>query len=495
LIWFYLTSGLFLGWSLGANDAANIFGTAVSTKMVKFKTAAIISCIFLTLGAVISGAGTSNTINELGEVNAIAGAFTISFSAAFTVFLIIRNGLPVSVSQAIIGAIIGWNLFTSTPVDIVSTSRIVLAWIINPVFSCLFSYLIFKFLKFRLSKTKRHILEIEFFTKFALIAVLIFGAYSMGANNISKVVGVFINSNPFQDIAIWGPFSFSGSRQLFLIGALAMCAGIITYSKNTIYTVGQEIFKLNPLSALASVSSASIVLFMFSSESLEKLMHTAGLPGFPLVPVSLTQSMVGAILGISLAKGVSNLNFKMLGKIGIGWIVTPIASALFCLIALFFVQNVFQAKVVFPISYEITNEVIGEIKSSGITTDSLNSYVDKVYNNQADFRSNLTKIGINDEDNLFKIFSIAKIEYYRIDSNLAKNKLNPNIFDDSEIENVKVLHGKTYSHNWQIVNTLSSINPGKWKYLEKSNANRYVNSEIKKRYDIIFDTFKLKDQN
>jgi len=34
MIWFYLVSGLFLGWSLGANDAANIFGTAVGTRMM-----------------------------------------------------------------------------------------------------------------------------------------------------------------------------------------------------------------------------------------------------------------------------------------------------------------------------------------------------------------------------------------------------------------------------------------------------------------------------
>ena len=54
---FYLSSGLFLGWSLGASDAANIFGTAVGTKMVRFKTAAIISSIFIIIGAVYAGSG------------------------------------------------------------------------------------------------------------------------------------------------------------------------------------------------------------------------------------------------------------------------------------------------------------------------------------------------------------------------------------------------------------------------------------------------------
>jgi len=45
----FLSSGLFLGWSLGASDASNIFGTAVATKMVRFKTAAIISSVFIIL--------------------------------------------------------------------------------------------------------------------------------------------------------------------------------------------------------------------------------------------------------------------------------------------------------------------------------------------------------------------------------------------------------------------------------------------------------------
>ena len=51
----FLAGGLFLGWSLGANDAANVFGTAVGTRMVKFGLAAAVCSIFVILGAVIIG--------------------------------------------------------------------------------------------------------------------------------------------------------------------------------------------------------------------------------------------------------------------------------------------------------------------------------------------------------------------------------------------------------------------------------------------------------
>jgi len=51
----YIIPALYLGWSLGANDAANIFGTAVSSKMVRFKTAVFIASIFVILGSLIEG--------------------------------------------------------------------------------------------------------------------------------------------------------------------------------------------------------------------------------------------------------------------------------------------------------------------------------------------------------------------------------------------------------------------------------------------------------
>ena len=82
----FLLGGLFLGWSLGANDAANVFGTAVGTRMIRFETAAIVCSIFVILGAIISGAGTTETLGKLGAINALPGAFAACIAAGLSVY-------------------------------------------------------------------------------------------------------------------------------------------------------------------------------------------------------------------------------------------------------------------------------------------------------------------------------------------------------------------------------------------------------------------------
>jgi Phosphate/sulphate permeases len=200
MVWFLLSSGLFLGWSLGANDAANIFGTAVATRMVKFRVAAFITSIFIVLGAVYSGAGATHTLSVLGEVNAIGGAFTVALSAAIAVTILIRRSLPVSISQSIVGAIIGWNLFTSSPTDLDSLYKILLSWLLNPLFAGLLSFGLYNLFNFIIPKLRIHLLTLDKLYRVAMIFIFVFGAYSLGANNISKVVGVFVDSAPFNDI-------------------------------------------------------------------------------------------------------------------------------------------------------------------------------------------------------------------------------------------------------------------------------------------------------
>ncbi len=144
LILIFLSSGLFLGWSLGANDAANIFGTAVGAKMLRFTTAAIVGSIFVIIGAVISGAGASHTLGKLGAVDAIAGSFTVAFAAAFTVFWMTKMKLPVSTSQAVVGSIIGWNMFAGRATDTSALTKIVTTWVVCFVTNTVYLFELFK---------------------------------------------------------------------------------------------------------------------------------------------------------------------------------------------------------------------------------------------------------------------------------------------------------------------------------------------------------------
>ncbi len=345
MIWFFLLSGLFLGWSLGSNDAANIFGTAVGTRMIKFKTAAIIGSVFVIIGAVISGAGASHTLGKLGAVNAIAGSFTVALAAAVTVAWMTKLKLPVSTSQAIVGAIIGWNLFTGSPTDMTSLYKILSTWVICPVLTAVFAYLLYLVFKKWLLKWEVHILRQDVYTRVGLILIGAFGAYSLGANNIANVMGVFVPAHPFGEMGFFNLFTLSGTQVLFLIGGLAISVGIFTYSKKVMMTVGNDIFKLTPIAALIVVLAESLVLFLFASKSLEHFLLSHGLPAIPLVPVSSSQAVVGGVVGIALAKKGRGINYRILGKISSGWVTTPIAAGVLSFISLFFMQNVFNLEV------------------------------------------------------------------------------------------------------------------------------------------------------
>jgi len=336
----FLSSGLYMGWSLGANDAANIFGTAVGTRMVRFRTAAVICAVFITLGAVYSGSGTAHGLGALGAVNALAGSFVVSLSAAATVMWMTRSGLPVSTTQAIVGGIIGWNLFSGYSTDSTVLSKILLTWIYGPILGGGIAFVLFLAVRWVLMHVKIHLIALDRYTRAALLLAGAFGAYSLGANNMANVVGVFLESSPFTTFSI-GPVAVTGTQQLFALGGIAASVGVATYSKNVMETMGSGLYKLSPVAAFVVIASTAIVLFLFASEGLKGWLDGMGLPSFPLVPVSQSQAAVGSVIGISLARGGRNLNLKVLRNILIGWIATPFAAALLSYTGLFFMQNVF----------------------------------------------------------------------------------------------------------------------------------------------------------
>mgnify|MGYP001382109028 FL=1 len=343
----FLSSGLFLGWALGANDAANVFGTAVGSRMVRFSTAAIICSIFVILGAVISGAGTTETLGKLGAINTLPGSFMTALAAATAVYLMTKFGLPVSTSQAIVGAIIGWNLFSSSPTDSESLTKIISTWVFCPILAAVFSALIYLIVVKIIRSVKIHLLRSDLYTRIGLVLAGAFGSYSLGANNIANVVGVFGPANPFTDFSIVTVGTFTAAQQLFLLGALAIGVGVFTYSKRVMMTVGNDLLPLSPVGAWVAVVAHSLVLFIFASQGLEAFLENLGLPTIPLVPVSSSQAVVGAVLGIALIKGGRGIQWQVLSSIAIGWVITPVIACGLCFIGLYFLKNVFDQSVYF----------------------------------------------------------------------------------------------------------------------------------------------------
>jgi phosphate/sulfate permease len=367
LFFIFLSSGLFLGWSLGANDAANIFGTAVGSKMVSFRRAAWIASIFVVLGAVFQGRGAADTLTDLGSVDALAGAFTVALCAALAVFIMTRASLPVSTSQAVVGAIIGGSAFTGRQTDLSVLSKILTTWVSGPVLGMVFGALLFILMRYILRKSKIHVIKLDSLLRIGLVVAGAFGAYSLGANNIANVMGVFVPSAP-NIVLNFGLFTIDGVQILFLIGGIAISVGIFTYSERVMQTVGKGILALTPEAAFVVVLAQALVLFLFSSATFSSFLISIGLPPFPLVPVSSTQVVVGAVMGIGIIKGGREIKFKMLRGIALGWVLTPITAGILTYFTLFFVQNVFGLKVASSLS-----EVVDKVKDTSTVTKTINN--------------------------------------------------------------------------------------------------------------------------
>jgi inorganic phosphate transporter, PiT family len=360
-----LSSGLLLGWSLGTNDAANIFGTAVGSRMISFMRAAWIASIFVILGAVFQGRGASETLTSLGAVDALGGAFTVALCAGITVFLMTRASLPVSTSQAVVGAILGWTFFTGKGTDYSVLAKIVSTWISGPILGAIFAALLFLLLRNILQKSRIHVIKLDSMIRTGLIVAGAFGAYSLGANNIANVMGVFVPSAP--DISLnFGLFTLDGVQLLFLLGGIAIATGIFTYSRKVMETVGRGVLALTPEAALVVVLAQALVLFLFSSVAFSNFLMTIGLPPLPLVPVSSTQVVIGAVLGIGLIKGGREIKLKTLGGVALGWVTTPVIAGVFTYFSLFFVQNVFGLTITSMLEVPEPEEVVAPAIREGL---------------------------------------------------------------------------------------------------------------------------------
>jgi inorganic phosphate transporter, PiT family len=488
-ILFFISSGLFLGWSLGANHAVNVFGTAVVSKMVKFRTAAVVAGIFVILGSVFSGSGTTKTLTELGSVNALAGSFAVALAVGLSVTFMTKIKLPVSTSQAVIGGIVGWNIFTGSPTDFNSLSKILFSWVASPVLAGFFGFVIFKLVKKTILKKKIHLLELDNYTRIGLIVVGALASYSLGANNIANVMGMFISAPLFNDVNLFGVLQLSGVQLLFLLGGLSIAVGIFTYGDNVMKTVGKDLYKISPITGLIVVLAEFLVLFIFTSEGLESFLLKNNLPSIPLVPLSTTQAFIGAVIGVGLAKDPLSINFKVFGKIGFGWIVAPLSAGIITFISLFFIQNVFEQKVINLVPYEISKSVIAKLNESSIPTDNIKNLTGKRFFNKKIFKNELSKRNDYTNDQVFTIFQYAIIDSFKVDSAVVSSKLDRTKFTEEQLIYLKQQHGKTFNHKNDFEKFLY-----KGEISFTPTGNKLVDKQLEDNKAILLNAFRIKNK-
>lgn len=378
MIYLLLFAGLFMGWSLGTNDAANAFGTAVATRVVKYRTSIIIIAVMVVLGSILQGADDIDKLSSISTNNEVSAdvqdmenigvefekdadgnfvtdkdghyviksqdnvdkaalktlrnksafkAAIIFICAALTVFIMSYLKFPVSANQAVTGAIIGWGLFHadySNP-DVLSTNlaeigKFASTWLLNPLGAAIISFVIvFIFKKFFEAKVE----SLKSYDKVIKIGYIVAGAYSaytIGINSSASVTAFYYDSFGV------GANILTNARFTAILGGVAIAVGVLTYSKKVMMTVGGSIANISQIDGFLVILSSALAITVMKI-----------LLG---IPVSTSQAVVGAVIGAGLVKGPKNVNFKVLGKIGIAWISSPTAAGLMAYIIALCTQSV-----------------------------------------------------------------------------------------------------------------------------------------------------------
>lgn len=294
-----LLSGIFLGWGLGSNDSANIFGTGVAANIIKYRTAIILISVFVLMGALLEGHKPMDTVGTFSNLSATT-AFVSALAAGITVALMSYLSLPVSTSQAIIGSLLGIGIVFGFA-DFGKLYKVVICWVLTPIAGVIVSIVLYKVLGFFFERVIQDLRLQSLLLTGGLIVAGCYGAYALGANNVANVTGVYVGSE------LLTPLEASA------IGGLSIASGVLTYSWKVMRTVGMRIFPMDAYSAVVSTLAEAITIHLFTQVG---------------VPVSASQAIVGAVVGVGIVKDVKTVSKRMLVEIGIGWISTPLLSGL-----------------------------------------------------------------------------------------------------------------------------------------------------------------------
>ena len=293
----YLIPALLLGWALGSNNSPSILGPPVLSGLISYRKAIVVSSIFVVLGSIIGGNKGFNTLSNLVKLDLTS--LSLSVICAFLTIIIMSNlALPASATQAVVGSLVGMSVLKGE-INLDILKDIFISWILTPFGALIIAVVCYRILAL-VFKNLINVIYQDVFIKILSWVVITYSSYSLGANNVANVTGVYVN-------ILYSPFI------LALIGGVSIGVGILMTNRKVLNTVGKDIVELDHFSSLISILATAITLWFYS------------LIG---IPVSIAQAIIGAIIGVGLATGTRTFNNKTILKVVIGWIGTPSIAAI-----------------------------------------------------------------------------------------------------------------------------------------------------------------------
>lgn len=296
----------------GVHDSSNVVATMIFSRALSPRIALGVTAVAEFLGPLIFGVAVAETI---GKDIVVAGSINIQVILATLVSAILWNlltwylGLPSSSSHALVGGFVGAVVMGAgwQAIQIQGMGKILIALFASPIIGFVFGFVILKLI-FVLSWSATPRIN-DLFRRGQLFSAIAL-AFSHGANDGSKTMGIITLA-----LIIDGYLKvFTVPVWVILICAGAMALGTSLGGMRLIRTVGGKFYTIRPVDGFASqLASAAVIL-------------TASLFGGP---VSTTQVVSSAIMGVGAAERVNKVRWGVAQEIAAAWLLTIPATALF----------------------------------------------------------------------------------------------------------------------------------------------------------------------
>jgi PiT family inorganic phosphate transporter len=308
---FVIALALIFDFLNGMRDASNIVATMISSRAFDPRTALGITAVAEFLGPFLFGVVVAKTI---GDEIVHSSALTLTVILSALVGAIVWNlvtwyfGIPGSSSHALIGGMVG-AVLAGVGLDAIKfagLNKVIIALVLSPLVGFLVGFVLTRLIYFLVRGATPGINQ--FFKRSQLITALAM-AFSHGTNDAQKTMGIISLS-----LVIGGVLpSFQVPVWVVAVSAAAIAIGTSLGGWRLIRTLGGKFYKIRPLHSFATQLTSASVIFAAS---------------FFGVPVSTSQIVSSAIIGVGSSERVSKVRWSVAEEIVTAWLITIPASAL-----------------------------------------------------------------------------------------------------------------------------------------------------------------------